>query len=394
MSANPIPEDVQKIAQQIKEGVVEAVVPAVTKEVMEEVNKNMAQVKHIVVDKDQKLEEQKKEAVETFRSMYSEIENGKKTVSKDLSSEGRKKDLDTGTATSGEELVPAYFNSEVLRVAQKYGVVRRNARVVPMRGKEENWPTLGNVTTYRIDEGTKITATTAATGQIKLTAKKLAAIIPMTRELIRDANIAVIDQIAKLAGEATAKLEDQWGFLGLEGTEGIFRNTSVPSKVLANGNVTYASADFNDLLDLMSLIDEDALEGMKFYMTWAQFNAFRAKRTETDENYIFQAPGQGMPPTIWNHPVEFVKVMPRPSDAGSQAGKPFLTFANLDYLMLGERDGYEVELSREATITSSDGETVINLWEQDMVAVRVMERIDIELAEADKAFAIMETANS
>lgn len=379
-------EETKALLQEVKEGVIESVTPAVTKAVMDEVTAKMAEIKPVHADADEKAAQAKEATVELVKDMYSQLENGSKAVQKDLS---------TGSAGNGDELVPEYFNSEVKRVAQKYGVARRNARVVQMQGKEESWPTLGTVTVYRINEGAKITAMSPTTDGVKLTAKKLAAIIPMTRELVRDANINVVDQIAVLAGEAMAKAEDTWAFRGISSGEGIFQHADVPSHIMTAGKASYADADFADLLSMLDLIDEDALDNMKWYMSFAQFNAFRAIVSQADDRHIFQAPGAGMPPSIWNLPVEFTKVLPRPTDPNNtnqQSDKPFMTLANLDFLTLGERDGYELELSREATITSSDGNTVLNLWERDMVAVRVMERIDFVLHEADKAFANLFTS--
>lgn len=381
-----MPEDMKVLLQEIKEGVTEAVVPAVTKDVMEKIQKQIAEVKVKVEDADERKAVQKEQTAKIFRDMYSEIEAGSKLVVKDLT---------TGGTNSGDEIVPEYFNSEVLRVQEKFGVARRNARVVPMPGKEVSWPTLGSVIVQRVDEKDVIPAVSPTTDGVKLTAKKLAAIIPMTRELLRDTNVAIVDALAALAGEAIAKAEDQWAFLGLAGGEGIFQHTDVPEHVLSPGKTSYEDADFADLLAMLNLIDEDALDGMKWYMSFAQFNAFRAIVSSNDDRHIFQAPGAGMPPTLWNLPTEFTKVMPRPTDAneeGQQAGNPFLALANLSWLLFGQRDAYELEMSREATVTSTDGETTLNLWERDMVAIRVMERIDIQLSEANRAFARMVTA--
>lgn len=100
-----------------------------------------------------------------------------------------------------------------------------------------------------------------------------------------------------------------------------------------------------------------------------------------------------MPATLWNFPVEFSSIMPKTTD-GSQAGTKFLTLANFDYMMFGDRKQVTVEISKDATVTDTDGSTAINLFEQDMSAVRVIERVDIQLAEADKAFAVLKTAAS
>lgn len=302
------------------------------------------------------------------------------------------KEMNTGTGSEGGYLVPEYFANEVVRVAGVYGVVRRNARLWPMSGKTEKVPTGGNVTAYRISESGKITTSQPSLGQVTLTVQQLAAMVPMTNQLLRDANINNIDYIIKLVGEALAKIEDQWGFLGLAGTEGIFRNTDVPVLTLGSGKTGFDDVTFDDLLDLVSLVASGALAGAKFYMHRTVFNALRKIKAATTGTYIFQEPGGGQPPTIWNYPVEIVDVMPGMADTA--AATKFMAFGNLNYMLLGDRGDYEMKISEEATVTDVDGTTPINLFEQNMSAVRVIERVDIELAEADKAFAVCKTAAS
>lgn len=383
-------EDLKVVLQEVKEGVVEAVVPAVTKEVMEKVEASIKAIKPIAVDKDAKVEENKKGTIEAFKTGISELESGSKNAVVF-------KALDTETAEDGKEFVPEYFNSEVLRVTEKHGVMRRNARVVPMRGKSESWPTLGSISVSRIDEGNKITVSKPTTGSVKLTAKKLAAIIPMTRELLAYSNIAVIDQIAALAGEAMARAEDTWGFKGLESGEGIFRNNNVPVHVLAAGKTDYADATFVDFLDLQDLIDDHAfVEGnLKYYFSRSVLNSLRKQLISDSSNNLAGALMAMSLNNVAGLPFETVPVLPKTTDTntgGEQAGQIFAGLYNLNHLLMGTARNYEVELSREATIGTYDGGTTINLWEQDMVAVRVMESIDFVLTNEDKAFASMSTA--
>jgi hypothetical protein len=61
-------------------------------------------------------------------------------------------------------------------------------------------------------------------------------------------------------------------------------------------------------------------------------------------------------------------------------------------MLFADKKEYELKISQEATIKDVDGTTPINLFEQDMSAIRVIERIDIALAEAAKAFAVLKTA--
>lgn len=383
-------DDLKVVLQEVKEGVVEAVVPAVTKEVMEKVESQLKNIKPVVNDKDAKMAENKALTAEAMKEGYNQLVNGAKNVT-------LFKALDSETATDGKEFVPEYFNSEVLRVTEKHGVMRRDARVVPMRGKIEQWPTLGSISVSRIDEGDKINVVTPTTGSVKLTAKKLAAIIPMSRELLAYSNVAVIDEIAKLAGEAMARAEDTWGFKGLAIGEGIFNHEDVPVHVLSPGKDSYEDAELIDFLELQDLIDDNAfVEGnLKYYFSRSILNSIRKQLISESSNNLASALMAMSMRDIATLPYEIVPVLPKTTDTntgGEQAGEVFAGLYNLKHLLMGTGRSYEVELSREATIGTYEGGTTINLWEQDMVAVRVMESIDFALTNADKAFANMATA--
>lgn len=380
-------EEVKKLLGEISEGMKEEVVKTLLadenlkKGVMDSLLKELPNRKDIFggdkKDAKAELAESKEKSAEFIKAVF----NG------DVE---KVKSMTVGTGADGGYLVPDYFGTEIIRLVSTYGVVRRNARVYPVSGTTVKLPTIGSVTAYRIAEKGVKTASKATVAQVTITIKKLACFIVVSDELLADATGVTVDLLAELAGEAIALKEDEWGLLGLGAGEGIFQNTSVPVVTMAVGKDTYAEATADDLLDLQSAINENALAGAKYYMSLSVFNAFR-KLKDTTGQYIVQSPAGGQPATIWNAPVELSAVMPKTSD-GSQASKKFVAFANLRYMILADRQQYTVDVSNQATVVDDDGSTAINLFQQDMSAVRVVERIDIELAQADKAFAVLKTA--
>lgn len=366
-------ENEKKMLEELKSGV--------TKEVLEALKNSAPLRKEVFGGSDAKSEvkEMKEKAAEYLRAKF--IGDSAKAKALGL------------TATSGAELVPEYFSSEVIRLAPQYGVVRRYARNIPMIGQTQKVPTAGSVTAYRVGHGAAATSSAPTTGKVTLTAEKVVAMIPVENELLKDANVDTIDLLTRLAAEAIAKKEDIWGLKGEGVGEGIFQNTSVPVVTMGSGMNTYAEATFDDLLDVMNAMDENALANAKWLMSFSVFNALRKIKAATTGEYIMQPPSGGQPATIWNIPVIFTPNLPKTSDQ-SQASQKFVALANMDFMLFGDRKEYSIEIAREATVTDTNGSTAINLFEQDMSAVKVMERVDIELAEADKAFAVLKTAAS
>jgi len=300
------------------------------------------------------------------------------------------KALSGGEATAGAELVPEYFASEVIRIAGKYGHVRRDARLYPMASDTLNVPTAGTVTAYRVAEKAAITASQPTTGSVQLVAQELAVLIPVSNQLLADANVGVVDLLTTLSGEALASKEDEWGIEGLSSGEGIFQDSNVNVVTMDSGDDAFTDVNADYLLDLLNQIDENALDGGKWYMTFSVFNLLR-KVKDTTGQYIVQQPANGMPATIWNFPVALVSTMPKSTD--DAAATKFLAFGNLKYMLFGDRQQMSIDISNQATVVDSDN-TTLNLFQRNMSAVRVIERIDIELAEADKAFAVLKTAAS
>ncbi len=308
------------------------------------------------------------------------------------------KALSSGTSTSGSELVPTYVSDQFITVAQKYGLVRQHATHWPMQGINENIPTLSAMSAYRLAGDTAaVTASQPTTGALQLRAKTVGVIIPVSKVLLQNATIQLVDAITFLAGKAIAKLEDQWGFLGLGAGEGIFQTTGVPAYTLAATNTTYNKAAAEDLLSTIDEVDENFVgDNMRWIMSLSVLNNFRRLRSVvgTDkQGFLFEAFGGNMPSTMWDIPYDTSAVMPKNSDA-SQAGKAFLALVDYDNLIFGDSMQYTMEISDQATVTDTDGSTLINLFQQNMVALKIWGLIDIEVANPTLAHAVLKTAAS
>lgn len=308
---------------------------------------------------------------------------------------GVQKSMDTGTPGSGQEFVPTELSSEIIRLIPQYGIARKYARQWPVVDQIQKIPTASGVTVNRVGEKASIGGSHLNTGNITLTMKKLACKIPLSNELLRYTNVKLVDLIIQMAAEKFAEKEDEWMLRGLAAGEGIFGNTNVPNVVLPTGNTTYDKVQFENFLDAMSLMNDFAVGNAKIVMSFSVLNALRKLRTTvgTDpQAFIYQAPGAGMPSTIFNLPVITTPVMPKTTDSGSQANKKFASLVNFDYVVMGVDSNYELLISKEASYLDVDGTTTVSAFDQDMTVLRLIERVDIQIAEPDKAFATLATS--
>ena len=283
----------------------------------------------------------------------------------------------------GGYLVPDELRAEVLRIAEtQYGLARREFRYLPFSGagNERKIPTLASsISTFWVNEGAAKSSSNPTFGLVTQTLKKLATIIPFTEEILEDSAVNLTQLVAELFAEAISKEEDEQFFNGTGSPwTGILNNASV-NKVELGAGQGFADITADDLLDLIDATPTGALAGAKFYLNRQALSVIRKLKSSTAGEYIFQRPGNGLPGTIWDYPYELSDAFPDNTTTG--VNKPLIAFGNLKLAaILGDKQQIRVKLLDQATVTDGDGETTLNLAEQDMVALRLEERVGYVLA--------------
>ena len=145
-----------------------------------------------------------------------------------------------GTNSEGGFTVPEIVSSSLIWLRNEYGVARRFSRVYPMTSDILNVPNAStSTTTYYPGEATAITASDIVFSQVALTAKKLAILTIVSKELNED---TVIDFGATLAQDfayGLANAEDAAAFQG-DGTSTYGSITGIMPKIKAL-SATYAN---------------------------------------------------------------------------------------------------------------------------------------------------------
>lgn len=368
----------------------EAVKALVNKETQDAIAANVAKISDEIVAKFVKgAEEQRAKALagapaaedknkDTTRKFMRALLSGDKMAAKALTTSDSGSSPDDGQAGL---TIPAELQAEVLRIANKqFGLARREMRYLPFTGpgNSRQIPALGtSVSVAWTDEGAAKTSTQPKFSVVTQTLKKLAAITPFTEEILEDSAINLTALVAELFAEAVAKEEDIQFFSGTGSPwTGVLNNSNVNKVDQALGDATQLTAD--DLLDMIDKTPSGALNGSKFYMHRTVLSVIR-KLKDDNGAYIYQNPGQGLPATIWEYPVETSDAFPALADVSE--GDQYVLFGNLKQsCVFGDKQQLRVKLLTEATISDTDGSTSINLAEQDMVALRIVERVGFVVA--------------
>ena len=285
------------------------------------------------------------------------------------------------TTTEGGKagyLVPDELRAEILRIAEKqYGLARREMLYLPFSGpgNSRTIPTLAStISVTWTDEKVAKTSSQPTFGLVTQTLKKLAVIIPMSEEILEDSAINLTQLIGELVAEAISKEEDLQFFVGTGAPwTGVLNNGSVNVVTMGVGDTSFLDVDADDLLDMQDSTPGGAMTGAKYYMNRSIFNVLR-KLKDSDGNPIFQKATESTPAMIWDHPYELSDAFPAKGDTAEDTA--FILFGNLRQgAVFGDKQQIRVKLLDQATITDTDGETTINLAEQDMIGLRFVERV-------------------
>ena len=271
-------------------------------------------------------------------------------------------------------LIPAEMANEIIKDVVSNSAMMRLAKIVPMNAPTKQFPVeLTKAGAYWVGEGQKITVDKASWATVELVAKKLAVIVPATKEALQDGSINVLQEVKTQIAEAMAGAFDEAALFGTNSPYGV--NKSIVEIAKQNSKkVTATNNIIKDLSDVMGLVEEEELEPNAFIASRALKAELR--NAENGAGYsIFEDKTQDAPARLHGEPLVFTKNFKK-EDAKVITG-------DFDKVYVGVLDGIDYQISTEGTVGD------INLFEQDMVAVRATMRVAY-LVIKDDAFAVVE----
>lgn len=292
------------------------------------------------------------------------------------------KALSEGVDSAGGYLVPEEFKSGVLDIMNDVGYARKLATVIKMNRDVVNIPKVASKpAVVWVSEGNQIATGEPTFAQVQLVAKKAGLIVPITTELFEDSVENITAILTKIFAEAFATAEDAQAFAG-DGTvfAGILNATGTNVVTMDAGEVAFSNITADDLINLIAAVPSLVASRSKFIMHRTVL-AYIKTLKDGSGNYLFNPTDK----TIWGYPVITADEMPALAD--SAADKAFVIFGDPSYLYLGDRKQMSVALADQATVGTD------NLFEKDMLALRVTERVAINVA-MPNAFAVLKTAAS
>jgi len=297
------------------------------------------------------------------------------------------KALAAGTDTAGGYLVPEEYSMEIIEFLRPQSVVRRmGATVVPMATGTLNIPAIagGSQAAY-VGENSEISTQEPTFRNVQLTWKKLAAIVPISNDLLRFSNYQTDAIIRDDLVAAIAQKEDEAFIRGPVSTSQV---TPKGMRYWAHtGNVIPATGA-DDLATVTDDLGKLILALKQANVRFIRPGWLMAPRTEmflmtlrdTNGNYAFRP--EMFTGKLFGYPYAVTTQIPT-NLSTNQSEIYFVDFADA---VIGEATQLIIDASSEASYTS-DGVT-LSAFAADQTLIRVIAEHDFAMRH-DKSVAVL-----
>lgn len=289
------------------------------------------------------------------------------------------KALSASIGSSGGNLVQGDYAAEIIEFLRPASAIRKmNPTIMPMPNGSLNLRKLtGGSTGYYIGESTQPTASQPTTGFINLTFKKLAALVPISNDLLRSPSAQAEMVVRDDAVAALAQREDQ-GFIRDDGTSSTprgLRYLPQAANITASNGTTLANVR-QDLREL--LYDLKSNNARMLRPGWLMSNRselyLRWSLTDGNSNLVFEremSQGRlaGLPYAVTNN---------IPDNLGGGGNESELYLVDFADVIIGEADQLILDVSDQASYVDS-GSNQVNAFAVDETVLRVISRHDIGL---------------
>ncbi|MNW27564.1 Phage capsid family protein [compost metagenome] len=277
--------------------------------------------------------------------------------------------------------VPKQQATDIIADVVRGSSVLRLSKVESMDSETKKIPVMTDGPgAYWVGETERIKTSVAQWIFPEIVAKKLAVIIPTTREKLQDSTLDVFESLKPYVAEAFYKAIDGAALFGTNSpfAKNVLGVATTAGNILALGTNTRLDEDVSDV---MALVEEAGMDVNGFAAGYGLKNSLRKLRNANgDALFVVDADNS----KLYEQPIEFSR------NGAWDKTKAELIAGDWNYSLVGIRQEIEYEILREATlhtITMADGEP-LSLAENDMIALKATMRIGY-LPVKEDAFAVL-----
>lgn len=288
------------------------------------------------------------------------------------------KALTWGTGTEGGYIVPPEYATTIIELLRQQAVfMKANPTVVDMpRGKLSLPAIAGGTTAEYIGEAQEAPVTGMTFGQVNLSFKKLAAVVPVSNDLLRYSPTGVQPLVTSDLLASMALRFDQAAIRD-NGTGNVPKGLRYWAPA---GNLIAANATINATTveaDLWKLIGKLEDQNVRFLRpTWLfapRTKRFLMQLTNSQGNYVFREEMKGG--TLLGFPWLQTSVIPINLGVGSDESEVYL--ADFADVVVGTSANLQVDVSADAAYVQ--GGTVYSAFQRDLTLLRAIWEHDVAM---------------
>lgn len=265
--------------------------------------------------------------------------------------------------TRGSITLPSEVSNEILQTMQEQSVVMRLARQIPLPGRGVTIPVItGDPEAAWVAEGGAKPVSNPTLSQKLMTAYKLAVIVPFSMEFTRDAKVLYDELVKRIPGA-----------LGKKFDETVFGKVQKPGDNFDTFANVQAQSLYSDVYG--GLVDADTDVSIHngivngYAMSPQGKSVLLKARDENGRPIFINNVSEGAVPVILGSPTYMSKGVYAAGAAATSTPETLGYVGDWTQALYGTVEGIDVSISDQASIVDAEGNT-INLWQQNMVAVR------------------------
>jgi HK97 family phage major capsid protein len=282
---------------------------------------------------------------------------------------------------SNDPLVPTPVSAQIIQELPQSSAALRLCRTVPLSTKSSRTPVLSALpTAYWVTGDTGLKQTSSQDwSNVDLVAEELAVIVPVPEAYLDDAQVPVWDEVRPRIAEAFGAALDAAVFFGTNkpGTFG----TAIYPHTLATGNVVVRGASSTVLSQNIAAAGEAvALDGFAIngFVARPGFGWNLIGQVSATEKMPIFSYGDGLPSgrpsTLYGQP--YFEAL----NGAWDASEAELIGGDFSKAIIGLRQDLTFKVFTEGVISDDEGAVVLNLMQQDSVALRAVMRVAYALA--------------
>lgn len=287
--------------------------------------------------------------------------------------------------TDAAALIPEDVSREIMQALPAASASLSQFRRVPMTRAQQRMPVLSVLPiAYWVDSGGSDSALKQTTeinwANKYLDVREIAVIVPIPEAVIDDSDFDIWGEARPRLVEAFGAKLDAATLMDLDNPwpqsyqAGISRQAYDAGNYQVEGTGDGTHTDFlADISETMALVEDDGFDVTGFWARRKVRARLRNLRDGTNGAPIFQEATASSPATVYGEPLAYVS-------NGSWVNNYELLAGDRSAAILGVRQDISFKLFTEGVISDDSGNVVLNLMQQDSVAMRAVGRFAFAVA--------------